>query len=194
MDVPKRVDINVRGHHTVVFQAEPVILDLRDLFQLIYEIKQREEMEKKAQKDKQCEQAVYQVLVPTNSCFSLDLTWSIVVSLTRFPKDLKRRVGCLFSGFIRSAICPLCLFHLYLSLCLWCLLLWWLLNDYLNAGKMSDVVLSAYSSSNLLNSPPGPSLLFSPLRCSLFDLWLSFLLLRVYRQYWRRIWRTRSTR
>ncbi|XP_030582588.1 disabled homolog 1 isoform X2 [Archocentrus centrarchus] len=40
--------------------AEPVILDLRDLFQLIYEIKQREEMEKKAQKDKQCEQAVYQ--------------------------------------------------------------------------------------------------------------------------------------
>lgn len=42
-------------------QAEPVILDLRDLFQLIYEIKQREEMEKKAQKDKQCEQAVYQV-------------------------------------------------------------------------------------------------------------------------------------
>lgn len=43
-------------------QAEPVILDLRDLFQLIYEIKQREEFEKKAQKDKQCEQVVYQVL------------------------------------------------------------------------------------------------------------------------------------
>lgn len=42
-------------------QAEPVILDLRDLFQLIFDIKQREEMEKKAQKDKQCEQAVYQV-------------------------------------------------------------------------------------------------------------------------------------
>ncbi|XP_078526155.1 disabled homolog 1 isoform X4 [Lissotriton helveticus] len=41
--------------------AEPVILDLRDLFQLIYELKQREEIEKKAQKDKQCEQAVYQV-------------------------------------------------------------------------------------------------------------------------------------
>ncbi|CAI5640061.1 unnamed protein product [Oreochromis niloticus] len=40
--------------------AEPVILDLRDLFQLIYDIKQREEREKKAQKDKQCEQAVYQ--------------------------------------------------------------------------------------------------------------------------------------
>uniref|UniRef100_A0A3Q2VU87 DAB adaptor protein 1a n=1 Tax=Haplochromis burtoni TaxID=8153 RepID=A0A3Q2VU87_HAPBU len=40
--------------------AEPVILDLRDLFQLIYDIKQREEKEKKAQKDKQCEQAVYQ--------------------------------------------------------------------------------------------------------------------------------------
>lgn len=47
-------------------QAEPVILDLRDLFQLIYEIKQREEMEKKAQKDKQCEQAVYQVHSPTS--------------------------------------------------------------------------------------------------------------------------------
>uniref|UniRef100_A0A4W5Q529 DAB adaptor protein 1a n=1 Tax=Hucho hucho TaxID=62062 RepID=A0A4W5Q529_9TELE len=43
--------------------AEPVILDLRDLFQLIYDIKQREEMEKKAQKDKQCEQAVYQYIV-----------------------------------------------------------------------------------------------------------------------------------
>ncbi|XP_043941456.1 disabled homolog 1 isoform X5 [Protopterus annectens] len=41
--------------------AEPVILDLRDLFQLIFELKQREELEKKAQKDKQCEQAVYQV-------------------------------------------------------------------------------------------------------------------------------------
>nr|XP_060482792.1 disabled homolog 1 isoform X16 [Panthera onca] len=41
--------------------AEPVILDLRDLFQLIYDLKQREELEKKAQKDKQCEQAVYQV-------------------------------------------------------------------------------------------------------------------------------------
>ncbi|XP_061744177.1 DAB adaptor protein 1a isoform X4 [Nerophis ophidion] len=53
------------GHHRFVAiktaqSAEPVILDLRDLFQLIYEIKQREEMEKKAQKDKQCEQAVYQ--------------------------------------------------------------------------------------------------------------------------------------
>ncbi|KAI4905340.1 hypothetical protein NFI96_015511 [Prochilodus magdalenae] len=44
-------------------QAEPVILDLRDLFQLIYEIKQREEIEKKAQKDKQCEQAVYQTIL-----------------------------------------------------------------------------------------------------------------------------------
>ncbi|XP_073789307.1 disabled homolog 1 isoform X12 [Danio rerio] len=43
--------------------AEPVILDLRDLFQLIYEIKQREEIEKKAQKDKQCEQAVYQTIL-----------------------------------------------------------------------------------------------------------------------------------
>lgn len=43
--------------------AEPLILDLRDLFQLIYEIKQREEIEKKAQKDKQCEQAVYQTIL-----------------------------------------------------------------------------------------------------------------------------------
>nr|XP_033772577.1 disabled homolog 1 isoform X5 [Geotrypetes seraphini] len=43
--------------------AEPVILDLRDLFQLIYELKQREEMEKKVQKDKQCEQAVYQTIL-----------------------------------------------------------------------------------------------------------------------------------
>lgn len=42
-------------------QAEPLIIDLRDLFTLVYDIKQREEMEKKAQKDKQCEQAVYQV-------------------------------------------------------------------------------------------------------------------------------------
>lgn len=44
-----------------LIQAEPLIIDLRDLFTLIYDIKQREEMEKKAQKDKQCEQAVYQV-------------------------------------------------------------------------------------------------------------------------------------
>lgn len=51
--------INVLYH--LLLQAEPVILDLRDLFQLIYELKQREELEKKAQKDKQCEQAVYQV-------------------------------------------------------------------------------------------------------------------------------------
>lgn len=46
-----------------------MILDLRDLFQLIYEIKQREEMEKKAQKDKQCEQAVYQVHANCSSLF-----------------------------------------------------------------------------------------------------------------------------
>lgn len=56
-----------------MFQAEPVILDLRDLFQLIYEIKQREEMEKKAQKDKQCEQAVYQVLYQLTAAFLLTL-------------------------------------------------------------------------------------------------------------------------
>ncbi|XP_041967962.1 DAB adaptor protein 1a isoform X8 [Alosa sapidissima] len=56
------------GHHRFVAiktaqSAEPVILDLRDLFQLIFEIKQREEIEKKAQKDKQCEQAVYQTIL-----------------------------------------------------------------------------------------------------------------------------------
>lgn len=43
--------------------AEPLIIDLRDLFTLIYDIKQREELEKKAQKDKQCEQAVYQTIL-----------------------------------------------------------------------------------------------------------------------------------
>ncbi|XP_055498454.1 DAB adaptor protein 1a [Leucoraja erinacea] len=43
--------------------AEPVILDLRDLFQLIYELKLREEKEKLAQKDKQSEQAVYQTIL-----------------------------------------------------------------------------------------------------------------------------------
>ncbi|XP_072220148.1 DAB adaptor protein 1b isoform X2 [Leuresthes tenuis] len=56
------------GHHRFVAiktaqSAEPLILDLRDLFTLIYDIKQREEMEKKAQKDKQCEQAVYQTIL-----------------------------------------------------------------------------------------------------------------------------------
>uniref|UniRef100_A0A8C7RU77 PID domain-containing protein n=1 Tax=Oncorhynchus mykiss TaxID=8022 RepID=A0A8C7RU77_ONCMY len=56
------------GHHRFVAiksgqSAEPLIVDLRDLFTLIYDIKQREEMEKKAQKDKQCEQAVYQYIV-----------------------------------------------------------------------------------------------------------------------------------
>ncbi|XP_069020493.1 complement component C8 beta chain [Embiotoca jacksoni] len=56
------------GHHKFVAiktaqSAEPLIIDLRDLFTLIYDIKQREEMEKKAQKDKQCEQAVYQTIL-----------------------------------------------------------------------------------------------------------------------------------
>ncbi|XP_030219073.1 DAB adaptor protein 1b [Gadus morhua] len=56
------------GHHRFVAiktgqSAEPLILDLRDLFTLIYDIKQREEMEKKSQKDKQCEQAVYQTIL-----------------------------------------------------------------------------------------------------------------------------------
>ncbi|XP_052405391.1 disabled homolog 1 isoform X3 [Carassius gibelio] len=43
--------------------AEPVILDLRDLFTLIYDIKQREESQKKAEKDKHCEQAIYQTIL-----------------------------------------------------------------------------------------------------------------------------------
>ncbi|KAJ0011822.1 hypothetical protein NQD34_012797 [Periophthalmus magnuspinnatus] len=56
------------GHHRFVAiktaqSAEPLIIDLRDLFTLIYDIKQREELEKKAQKDKQCEQAVYQTIL-----------------------------------------------------------------------------------------------------------------------------------
>ncbi|KAK6302815.1 hypothetical protein J4Q44_G00271700 [Coregonus suidteri] len=56
------------GHHRFVAiksgqSAEPLIIDLRDLFTLIYDIKQREEMEKKAQKDKQCEHAVYQTIL-----------------------------------------------------------------------------------------------------------------------------------
>ncbi|XP_031710750.1 complement component C8 beta chain-like [Anarrhichthys ocellatus] len=56
------------GHHKFVAiknaqSAEPLIIDLRDLFTLIYDIKQREEMEKKAQKDKHCEQAVYQTIL-----------------------------------------------------------------------------------------------------------------------------------
>ncbi|XP_057713046.1 disabled homolog 1-like isoform X4 [Corythoichthys intestinalis] len=40
--------------------AEHLIIDLRDLFTLIFDIKQREELEKKAHKDKHCDQAVYQ--------------------------------------------------------------------------------------------------------------------------------------
>uniref|UniRef100_A0A8C5H753 Disabled homolog 1-like n=1 Tax=Gouania willdenowi TaxID=441366 RepID=A0A8C5H753_GOUWI len=56
------------GHHRFVAiktaqSAEPLIIDLRDLFTLIYDIKQREEIEKKAQKDKHCEQAVYQTIL-----------------------------------------------------------------------------------------------------------------------------------
>ncbi|XP_073704457.1 complement component C8 beta chain-like isoform X2 [Garra rufa] len=57
-----------KGNHKFVaiktsHSAEPVILDLRDLFTLVYDIKQREESEKKAQKDKHCEQAVYQTIL-----------------------------------------------------------------------------------------------------------------------------------
>uniref|UniRef100_A0A8C1C0C5 DAB adaptor protein 1b n=1 Tax=Cyprinus carpio carpio TaxID=630221 RepID=A0A8C1C0C5_CYPCA len=57
-----------KGNHKFVaiktsHSAEPVILDLRDLFTLVYDIKQREESQKKAQKDKHCEQAVYQTIL-----------------------------------------------------------------------------------------------------------------------------------
>ncbi|KAL7880802.1 hypothetical protein SRHO_G00030560 [Serrasalmus rhombeus] len=56
------------GNHKFVaiktgHSAEPLILELRDLFTLIYDIKQREEVEKKAQKEKHCEQAVYQTIL-----------------------------------------------------------------------------------------------------------------------------------
>ncbi|CAL9688995.1 unnamed protein product [Knipowitschia caucasica] len=56
------------GHHRFVAvktaqSAEPLIIDLRDLFTLIYDIKQREDLEKKVQKDKHCEQAVYQTIL-----------------------------------------------------------------------------------------------------------------------------------
>uniref|UniRef100_A0AAY3ZVB6 Complement C8 beta chain n=1 Tax=Denticeps clupeoides TaxID=299321 RepID=A0AAY3ZVB6_9TELE len=56
------------GNHKFVaiktgHSAQPLILDLRDLFTLVYEIRQREEVEKKAQKDKHCEQAVYQTIL-----------------------------------------------------------------------------------------------------------------------------------
>ncbi|XP_057713043.1 disabled homolog 1-like isoform X1 [Corythoichthys intestinalis] len=43
--------------------AEHLIIDLRDLFTLIFDIKQREELEKKAHKDKHCDQAVYQTIL-----------------------------------------------------------------------------------------------------------------------------------
>ncbi|XP_016320114.1 DAB adaptor protein 1b isoform X2 [Sinocyclocheilus anshuiensis] len=57
-----------KGNHKFVaiktsYSAEPVILDLRDLFTLVYDIKQREESQEKAQKDKHCEQAVYQTIL-----------------------------------------------------------------------------------------------------------------------------------
>ncbi|XP_052466670.1 disabled homolog 1-like isoform X1 [Carassius gibelio] len=57
-----------KGNHKFVaiktsHSAEPVILDLRDLFTLVYDIKKREESQEKAQKDKHCEQAVYQTIL-----------------------------------------------------------------------------------------------------------------------------------
>ncbi|XP_076866445.1 disabled homolog 1-like isoform X1 [Brachyhypopomus gauderio] len=45
-----------------VHSAEPLILELHDLFTLIYDITQREE-EERAWKEKHCEQAIYQVIL-----------------------------------------------------------------------------------------------------------------------------------
>ncbi|KAI5616223.1 complement component C8 beta chain precursor [Silurus asotus] len=50
-----------------VYSAEPLILELRDLFTLIYDLKQRDEGEKKVQKAKHCEQAVYQTILEDDS-------------------------------------------------------------------------------------------------------------------------------
>nr|XP_005171173.1 disabled 1 type B isoform X6 [Danio rerio] len=57
-----------KGNHKFVaiktsHAAAPVILDLRDLFTLIHDIKQREEAEKKSQKEKHCEQVIYQTIL-----------------------------------------------------------------------------------------------------------------------------------
>ncbi|XP_055484787.1 disabled homolog 1 isoform X4 [Psammomys obesus] len=71
--------------------AEPVILDLRDLFQLIYELKQREELEKKAQKDKQCEQAVYQVPTSQKKEGVYDVPKSQPVSNSQPLEDFEER-------------------------------------------------------------------------------------------------------
>ncbi|XP_063092646.1 disabled homolog 1 isoform X4 [Cavia porcellus] len=71
--------------------AEPVILDLRDLFQLIYELKQREELEKKAQKDKQCEQAVYQVPTSQKKEGVYDVPKSQPVSNSQPFEDFEER-------------------------------------------------------------------------------------------------------
>lgn len=68
---------------TSPLQAEPLIIDLRDLFTLIYDIKQREEMEKKAQKDKQCEQAVYQVGCSETFFFFFFAFFSVSVPIWR---------------------------------------------------------------------------------------------------------------
>lgn len=76
-------------------QAEPLIIDLRDLFTLIYDIKQREEMEKKAQKDKHCEQAVYQVGLKKN------------VALCSNP-SLRTRFSFRVLAVTRISFCALC--------------------------------------------------------------------------------------
>lgn len=80
-------------------QAEPLIIDLRDLFTLIYDIKQREEMEKKAQKDKQCEQAVYQV----GRSLALFCFFSRLFFSVSFPVRRRDRALELSQRFIRTA-------------------------------------------------------------------------------------------
>ncbi|XP_062850554.1 DAB adaptor protein 1b [Trichomycterus rosablanca] len=50
-----------------VHSAEPLILELQDLFTLIYDLKQREDVEKKTLKTKHCEQAVYQTILEDDS-------------------------------------------------------------------------------------------------------------------------------
>lgn len=192
-------------------QAEPVILDLRDLFQLIYEIKQREEMEKKAQKDKQCEQAVYQVHSPTSGylffcVLSSALSMMSISSrqtsrLTKGIKASERHAARPTFGFHQWHHLPVVLLspspvppylELYLSF-------WWLPNDYLNAGKTSRCAFRLLPLRHRLNSPPLPSPLSSrpsasPHRRLISASPPSLRLPLIRRQYWRRIWRTRSTR
>ncbi len=188
-------------------------------------------MEKKAQKDKQCEQAVYQVHLPTlcNLFFSF-FNLTIIIchkydelhprdSWQTVKLDLKQHqckrmtyraptfrfhqwhhlpIVLISPSSVLSSLHLLFNFSLSLSPSL-SLFLWWLPNDYLNAGKLLCLaVLSAYSFYST-----GLTLRLFPLFClllsasSLLPVWslpLSFLPPLICRQYWRRIWRTQSTR